>query len=212
MILGPLIPLLVTAIPPLAPVPSQTSASQRSQDSDAAGQPASEAAPRGPSFDLETTVVTATTEADAAFDVPYAVHIIPEARIDQLRTFPQALRDVPGVMVQETSAAQGSPFIRGFTGFRTLTLIDGVRLNNSTFRSGPNQYMGTIDPLGIERIEVVKGPSSVLYGSDAIGGTVQVFTKDPTIQHQQEESSNQSGDRARSRSPIPGADRPKSSS
>ena len=181
MLPGPLLPLLVTAIPPLATVAAQTPASQRTQDAEAAGPPSPEAAPRGPSFDLETTVVTATTEADAAFDVPYAVHTIPEARIDQLRTFPQALRDVPGVMVQETSAAQGSPFIRGFTGFRTLTLIDGVRLNNSTFRSGPNQYMGTIDPLGIERIEVVKGPSSVLYGSDAIGGTVQVFTKDPTI-------------------------------
>ena len=176
---GPLLPLFVTAIPTLAPVALQASASQEGQGS--AARPAEEPSPRGPSFDLEATVVTATTEADTAFNVPYAVHTIPEARIDQLRTFPQALRDVPGVMVQETAAAQGSPYIRGFTGFRTLTLIDGIRLNNSTFRSGPNQYMGTIDPLGIERIEVVKGPSSVLYGSDAIGGTVQVFTKDPTI-------------------------------
>jgi len=49
-------------------------------------------------------------------------------------------------MVQKTSQGQGSPFIRGFTGFRTLFLIDGIRLNNSAFRDGPNQYWNTVDP------------------------------------------------------------------
>ena len=126
-------------------------------------------------------VVTPTREGESILNVPYTVDSVPGARIDQLRSLPQALRDVPGVMVQETGPAQGSPYIRGFTGFRTLFLVDGIRLNNSVFRDGPNQYAGTIDPLSLERIEVVKGPSSVLYGSDAIGGTVQAFTKDPEI-------------------------------
>jgi hemoglobin/transferrin/lactoferrin receptor protein len=89
------------------------------------------------------------------------------------------MRNTPGVMVQETSPGQGSPFLRGFTGFRTLLLIDGIRLNNSTFREGPNQYWATVDPLSVQRFEILKGPASVLYGSDAIGGTVQAITKTP---------------------------------
>ena len=137
--------------------------------------------PRSATLDLDTLVVTPTRGRDSILDVPYTVDTVTEERIDQLRTLPQALRDVPGVMVQETGPAQGSPYIRGFTGFRTLVLVDGIRLNNSVFRSGPNQYAGTIDPLSLSGIEVVKGPSSVLYGSDAIGGTVQAFTKDPDI-------------------------------
>jgi hemoglobin/transferrin/lactoferrin receptor protein len=56
-------------------------------------------------------------------------------------------------------------------------LIDGFRLNNSVFREGPNQYWNTVDAGGLERLEVVKGPSSVLYGSDAIGGTVNALTR-----------------------------------
>ena len=55
----------------------------------------------------------------------------------------------------------------------------GTSWVSSVFRSGPNQYWATVDPLSIDRIEVVKGSSSVLYGSDAVGGTVQAFTKDP---------------------------------
>jgi len=58
-----------------------------------------------------------------------------------------------------------------------LILVNGVRLNNSTFRFGPNQYLATIDPSSIDRIEVVRGPGSVLYGSDALGGVINIITR-----------------------------------
>ncbi len=132
-------------------------------------------------LDLDTLVVTPTARRASILDVPFTVDRITEERLRLQRTFPEALRDIPGVMTQSTGTAQGSPFIRGFTGFRTLLLIDGIRVNNSVFRDGPNQYAGTIDPLGLSGIEVVKGPSSVLYGSDAVGGTMQALTKDPEI-------------------------------
>ncbi len=131
---------------------------------------------------LDTIVVTATRSPGTSFDSPYTTEVISSQEVSQgmYRTTPEALRGVPGVMVQKTSHGQGSPFIRGFTGFRNLLLIDGIRLNNSVFRDGPNQYWNTVDLLSINRLEVVKGPSSVLYGSDAIGGTINAITKGPT--------------------------------
>jgi len=132
------------------------------------------------SYDLEEIIVTASRRAENAFDAPYSVAIqgmreLQEFR--QVRTLPDAMREISGVMVQKTGHGQGSPYIRGFTGLRTLFLIDGIRLNNSTFREGPNQYWNTVDPLSIFRLELVKGPSSVLYGSDAIGGTVNAISR-----------------------------------
>lgn len=93
-----------------------------------------------------------------------------------VRTFTDTLREEPSVMVQRTSNAQGSPYLRGFTGFRTLLLVDGIRLNHSVFRDGPNQYWGTVDPFAIGRTELALGPGSVLHGPDSIGGTVQAIT------------------------------------
>ncbi len=133
---------------------------------------------------LEAITVTATSTGETLLKAPYTAHVIGRERfIDQrmVRTLQDALSETPGVLVQRTSYGQSSPFIRGFTGFRTLTLIDGIRLNNAVFREGPNQYFGTIDSLSVDRLDLVKGPSSVLYGSDAIGGTMNVITRGPEM-------------------------------
>jgi hemoglobin/transferrin/lactoferrin receptor protein len=66
--------------------------------------------------------------------------------------------------------------VRGLKGSEVLHLVDGMRLNTAFFRNSPNQYMALIDPFNIERIEIVRGPMSVLYGSDAMGGVVQIIT------------------------------------
>ncbi len=131
---------------------------------------------------LDEVLVTATRSEIRSFEAPYAASTVNVNGFfnNQLyRTATDALRDVPGVMIQKTSNAQGSPYIRGFTGYQTLLLVDGIRMNNSYFRGGPNQYWNLIDPYTIDRLEIVKGPSSVLYGSDAIGGTVNAILRRP---------------------------------
>jgi len=130
--------------------------------------------------DLPAVVITATRSAKPLSQVPAAVKTLDKKQMEErlTRTFPEALRETPGVAIQKTSNGQGSPFIRGFTGFRNLMMIDGIRFNNSTFREGPNQYWNTIDQQALSRVEVLPSQGGTLYGSDAIGGTVNAFTKD----------------------------------
>ncbi|MBT6180300.1 MAG: TonB-dependent receptor [Deltaproteobacteria bacterium] len=91
------------------------------------------------------------------------------------RSAPDALRFEPGVFVQQTAHSQGSAFIHGLTGQQTLLLFDGIRLNNTTFRQGPNQYFFTLDAQTIETIRIIRGGSSTRYGSDAIGGVIEAL-------------------------------------
>ena len=90
---------------------------------------------------------------------------------------PEAIGALPGVMLQRTNRGAGAPVLRGLIGPSNLILVDGVRLNLSTFRTGPNQYAALVDPLALESIEVLLGPGSVLYGSDAIGGVIHYKTR-----------------------------------
>lgn len=163
-------------LPPQDPIAERTSAETKRES-----QP--QDAPGILRFDnpLDPVVITATRSDRRLFDIPAIGDLITSDEIGEAmyRTVPDALRDVPGIMIQKTGHGQGSPYIRGFTGFRNLFMIDGVRLNNSVFRDGPNQYWNTVDPYSIDRLEIIKGPSSVLYGSDAIGGTINAFTKGP---------------------------------
>lgn len=135
---------------------------------------------------LDMLFVTATRGPGVFGDAPYT-----SASLDRdflgdntRRTLPEALQFTPGVLVQKTAHGHGSPFIRGFTGRQNLLLVEGVRLNNSVFRGGPVQYWNTVDPFSVDRIELVKSQGSVLYGSDAVGGTVQAFTRDPAFRDQ----------------------------
>ncbi|RME81106.1 MAG: hypothetical protein D6785_09445, partial [Planctomycetota bacterium] len=134
------------------------------------------------SLESQRILVTATRKKAKIFDVPYYSTLM-DAKEVQNAFNNQTLSDLfkydPTILGQKTGNAQGSPYLRGFTGFRNLLLIDGFRLNNSVFREGPNQYWSTIDPFIIRQIEIVKGSGSVLYGSDAVGGTVQILSKSP---------------------------------
>ncbi len=130
------------------------------------------------SHPLPEVLVTATRSAADTFRVPQFASIVPSEEIERRipSTTPDLLDRQAGILVQKTNLGGGSVFIRGVTGKQILLLVDGVRLNNSLYRFGPHQYLNTIDPHTIERLEVVRGPMSVLYGSDAMGGTINVIT------------------------------------
>jgi len=91
------------------------------------------------------------------------------------------LRKVPGVRVQQSQGGGGSPVLRGFEANRVLLVVDGVRMNNAIYRSGHLHNALSVDPLSLERAEVVFGPSSVGYGSDALGGVIHFYTRTPLI-------------------------------
>ncbi len=97
----------------------------------------------------------------------------------QSRSTPEMLTGTPGIWMQKTNHGGGSPFIRGLTGNQVLTLVDGIRLNNATYRYGPNQYLSTIDPWSLFSAETLRSTGSVLYGSDAMGGVVYLQTEKP---------------------------------
>lgn len=128
-------------------------------------------------------VISARRMESEEFSSPEAVSVLNAIALKQesARSTPEALMGTTGVFIQKTNHGGGSPFIRGLTGNQNLQMIDGIRLNNASFRYGPNQYLNTIDPLAIQKIEVVRGSGSVLYGSDALGGVLQVFTKNPAF-------------------------------
>ncbi len=88
------------------------------------------------------------------------------------RSAPDALRFEPGVFIQQTAHGQASAYLRGLTGQQTVLLFDGVRLNTSTWRQGPNQYFFTLDAATVDAIEVLRGGASTRFGSDALGGVI----------------------------------------
>src|SRR5215217_2773909 len=127
------------------------------------------------------TVTPGRGQAQEVFQVPQSPVVVTQDELARhyANILPQALRDVPGVHIQQTTSGQGSPFVRGLTGQQVLHLINGVRFNNATFRPGANQYTALIDQDFADRVEVVRGPGSTQYGSDSLGGTINVLTRSP---------------------------------
>lgn len=95
------------------------------------------------------------------------------------QTTADALAQHAGVFVQKSQMGGGSPVIRGFEANKVLLVVDGVRMNNAIYRGGHLQNAITIDASILERAEVIYGPGSLVYGSDALGGVIHFRSKNP---------------------------------
>jgi hemoglobin/transferrin/lactoferrin receptor protein len=132
-----------------------------------------------------SVTITAQRQEQLSYQVSQSVTTLSADELvkKSSRSTPEALMNESGIWVQKTNHGGGSPIIRGLVGNQVLLLVDGIRLNNATYRYGPNQYLATIDPGLIDRIDAIRGSGSVLYGSDALGGVVQILSKTPTFSH-----------------------------
>lgn len=132
-------------------------------------------------FSIDQVVVSATKWGQTSREIPIKITSISQSDI-QFQN-PQTAADLLGVsgdvFIQKSQQGGGSPMIRGFATNRLLIAVDGVRMNNAIFRSGNLQNVISIDPLSVERAEVLFGPGSVTYGSDAIGGVMSYYTLSP---------------------------------
>ncbi|MEJ2202557.1 MAG: TonB-dependent receptor [Gemmatimonadota bacterium] len=132
-------------------------------------------------FRVDPLIVTATRGPREASRIPQPVSVV--QRRDLVQQIPNTVTDLfrtlPGLDVTGVGVNQGRPQIRGQRGQRILLLEDGLRLNNFRRQQDFGELPALVDVSGVERVEVVRGPASVLYGSDAIGGVVNIITRTP---------------------------------
>lgn len=130
---------------------------------------------------MDAVIVSLSKWQQKLNEVPNKV--VKVTKPDIIRNNPQTSADLLGqsgaVFIQKSQLGGGSPMIRGFATNRVLIVADGVRMNNAIYRSGNLQNVISIDPLSIETAEVIFGPGSIIYGSDAIGGVMDFHTIDP---------------------------------
>ena len=130
---------------------------------------------------IDPLTVTATRVERNLFATPVAIGLIDSTRLRSWAagTAVDLLRHLPGVDITGVGASQARPVIRGQRGQRILLLRDGIRLNNSRRQQDFGELPALVDVDDIERVEIVRGPASVLYGTDAIGGAVNIITSAP---------------------------------
>ncbi|GAA4110632.1 TonB-dependent receptor [Aquimarina addita] len=102
-----------------------------------------------------------------------------EIALSTPQTSADLLQSSGQVFIQKSQLGGGSPMIRGFSTNRLLLTVDGVRMNTAIFRGGNVQNVISVDPFAVDRTEVILGPGSVVYGSDAIGGVINFYTAQP---------------------------------
>jgi len=132
-------------------------------------------------YTLDEFVLSASRTLEKKRDVPEHIDVIKARDIEFLAqpTTAELLQNSGTVFVQKSQLGGGSPVIRGFEASRILLVMDGVRMNNAIYRAGHLQDIITFDQNLLERVEVISGPGSVMYGSDALGGVVHMVSRTP---------------------------------
>jgi outer membrane receptor protein involved in Fe transport len=147
------------------------------------GGPATNADSANRARSLRTVTVTATRRSTDVHDVAQPVNVLDSTVIRSKlpNTAADLLREIPGVDVIGTGVNQARPVIRGQRGQRILLLQDGIRMNNSRRQQDFGEIPALVDVSSIERVEIVRGPASVLYGTDAIGGVINMIGRAPSF-------------------------------
>ncbi|MEN8187061.1 MAG: TonB-dependent receptor [Bacteroidota bacterium] len=122
---------------------------------------------------------TKTAESRTRIAEQVAVFSAKDIQNTSPQTSADMLSDIPGIKVQRTQFGGGSPVLRGMEANKVLLVVDGVRMNNAIYRRGHLQNAITVSPNLLDRTEVIFGPSSVIYGSDALGGVIHYYTRKP---------------------------------
>lgn len=133
------------------------------------------------SVDLDEIVISVNKSEELKRHTSSQIHVISSKQIkfDNPQTSADIIANTGQIMVQKSQQGGGSPVIRGFEANKILLVIDGVRMNNLIYRGGHLQNVLTIDPNILEKVEVLFGPASTIYGSDALGGSIHFITKKP---------------------------------
>ncbi len=130
---------------------------------------------------LDEIVMSVSKWEQQKKDIPHKIVSIDarEIAFNNPQTSADLLQSSGKVFVQKSQLGGGSPMIRGFSTNRLLLSVDGVRMNNAIFRGGNLQNVISIDPFTVKNTEVIFGPGTVIYGSDAMGGVMNFYTKKP---------------------------------
>lgn len=119
-------------------------------------------------------------------ELPYRMELIKAKDLKKasLKSAADILSETGAVFVQKSQGGGGSPVLRGYEANKILLVVDGVRLNNAIYRNGHLQNSITIGQSMLDRVELIFGPGSIAYGSDALGGVIHYRTKNPILSHQ----------------------------
>jgi len=134
-------------------------------------------------INLKEVVFSANKVEEKYSDLAMKIDILQARQIQfsNSQTAADLLQQSGKVFVQQSQLGGGSPVIRGMESNRVLIVVDGIRMNNAVYRAGHLQNVITIDPNSLSRVEVVHGPGSVIYGSDAMGGVMHFYTRNPVL-------------------------------
>lgn len=129
----------------------------------------------------EVTVTAEVGVVQSLDQTTQQVNVIDEGKLEQraMAVTAQVAQDEPGLQLQRTSPSIGAIFVRGLTGAKVVTYVDGIRFSNSTARGGINSFFNLNDVTNLRSVEVIRGPNSAQYGSDSLGGSVQLMTRVP---------------------------------
>jgi hemoglobin/transferrin/lactoferrin receptor protein len=134
-------------------------------------------------INLDELVVSGNRTREKRSDLPNKIEVIQakEVAFQNPQNTAIMLEQTGEVFVQSSQMGGGSPILRGFEANKVLLVVDGIRMNNAIYRAGHLQNSITVDPFGLATTEILYGPGSTIYGSDAMGGVINFNTVDPEL-------------------------------